>query len=285
MAPEKTQDNKQEGPLQDNNQDQQQERPGLLLKTIEATERGLQLHSLDDYWRFAQYVMRSGLSLKGDCPESLVIKVQFGAELGLPPMQAIQSIAVINGRPSVWGDAVPGLCMASGVFDHAAFREWMDGDGDARVAHCQVRRLGGAVVLRSFSWTDAKLAGLTEKSGPWKQHANRMLQMRARGFAMRDAFPDVLRGCAVSWGGELEDEAPDLTAAVRATDEPPRTLKAVTEKLKSPEAMADRLSDENLKAAAARTKAALKASKEAKEKAEAGVIPAAMVSPGGERLF
>ena len=41
---------------------------------------------------------------------------------------------------------------------------------------------------------DAKRAGLAGKSGPWTQYPRRMLQMRARGFALRDAFPDLLRG-------------------------------------------------------------------------------------------
>jgi hypothetical protein len=45
-----------------------------------------------------------------------------------------------------------------------------------------------------FSVTDAKKAQLWGKGGPWSQYARRMLQMRARGFALRDAFPDVLRG-------------------------------------------------------------------------------------------
>jgi len=49
-------------------------------------------------------------------------------------------------------------------------------------------------VLGQFSMADAARAGLKGKSGPWQQYPQRMLQMRARGFALRDAFPDVLRG-------------------------------------------------------------------------------------------
>ncbi len=51
---------------------------------------------------------------------------------------------------------------------------------------------------KTFSMTDAKLAGLLGKSGPWTQYPKRMRQMRARAFALRDVFPDVLRGMPVA---------------------------------------------------------------------------------------
>ena len=41
---------------------------------------------------------------------------------------------------------------------------------------------------------DAKLAGLTTRSPVWKSYPKRMLQMRARGFALRDQFADALKG-------------------------------------------------------------------------------------------
>ena len=37
-------------------------------------------------------------------------------------------------------------------------------------------------------------AGLWAKSGPWTQYPKRMMQMRARGFALRDKFADALGG-------------------------------------------------------------------------------------------
>jgi hypothetical protein len=51
---------------------------------------------------------------------------------------------------------------------------------------------------------DAKRAGLAGKQGPWQQYPKRMLQMRARAFALRDVFPDVLRGVYVA------EEAADM---------------------------------------------------------------------------
>jgi hypothetical protein len=108
-------------------------------------------------------------------------------------MQSLQSIACINGRPSVWGDAALALVMGSPVC--ANIQEVIDGEGDDMTAKCIALRKGyPAATVGKFSVADAKRAGLWGKSGPWSQYPKRMLQLRARGFALRDAFPDVLKG-------------------------------------------------------------------------------------------
>ena len=137
-------------------------------------------------------------------PENIMLAIQMGSELGLSPMQAIQNIAVVNGRPAVWGDAMPGLVKASGVCKDII--ETIEGDGDTMVAVCVAHRHGAEPVTSRFSVADAKKAGLWGKQGPWQQYPKRMLQMRARGFALRDAFPDVLRGLISS------EEAADIPA-------------------------------------------------------------------------
>jgi len=76
---------------------------------------------------------------------------------------------------------------------HPAF-EWIKEECDGNVATCTIKRRGEPEVVQSFSLEEAKRAGLTGKQGPWTQYPKRMLQMRARGFALRDAFPDALRG-------------------------------------------------------------------------------------------
>ena len=152
-------------------------------------------------------------------PENIMVAVQMGSEVGLSPLQALQNIAVINGRPSIWGDAVVGLCRASPVCDDIV--ESTTGEGDAMVATCTAKRHGAQPVVRRFGVADAKKAGLWGKAGPWQQYPARMLQMRARGFAVRDAFPDVLRGLITA------EEARDMPApdeyrgtTIQATAEP-----------------------------------------------------------------
>ena len=147
-------------------------------------------------WRFAQCVCKSGMAPKGvNTPEAAVIALQAGFEVGLGPWAAMQSMAVINNRPTIFGDAMLGVCQSSGLFDHGAFEESHQGSGDDTRHLCTVRRLGDAKpITRTFSVADAKKASLWGKQGPWTQYPKRMLQMRARSWALRDAFPDVLKG-------------------------------------------------------------------------------------------
>src|SRR5262245_17698980 len=117
-------------------------------------------------------------------PGDIVVALQMGAELGLAPMQALQGISVINGRPSVWGDAALALVRASGFLED--FEEKIIGTADNRVGYCRMVRRGQTTpIVKQFSVADAKRAGLWGKKGPWSQYTDRMLMLRARGFAMR----------------------------------------------------------------------------------------------------
>lgn len=126
-------------------------------------------------------------------PLDILVAIQWGNEIGLAPMQALQNISVINGKPSVYGDAAMALVQASPVCE--GVEEFFEGEGTPNpVAVCIAHRKGRKPVIARFSVEDAKRAGLWNKQGPWTQYPKRMLQMRARGFALRDAFPDALKG-------------------------------------------------------------------------------------------
>jgi len=125
-------------------------------------------------------------------PQDILVAVQMGYEVGLAPMQALQNIAVIGGKPTVWGDALVALCK-----NHPAWRG-MTVQVDGEVATCTVHRelKNGEIetTKSTFSRDDALKAGLLNKNGPWKTYTKRMLGLRARGFALRDAFPDAIKG-------------------------------------------------------------------------------------------
>lgn len=152
---------------------------------------------------FCDYLANSDLvpkDFKGK-PANCLIAIQWGAELGLKPLQAVQNIAVINGRAALWGDAVLALVRSSPVCEFV--EEWDEHD----TAYCKVKRKGGKEALVTFSMEDAKKAGLIGKQGPWSQYPKRMRQMRARAFALRDMFTDVLKGMAIA------EEIMDVPAA------------------------------------------------------------------------
>ena len=120
---------------------------------------------------------------------NIFIACSYGGTLGLNPFQSLQGIAMVNGKPSVYGDTL--LALALPRCDD--FQEWFD--DQTGTAFCVIRRKGSQHPIQSkFSYQDAQRAGLTSKKGPWTQYPERMLKMRARGFAIRDAFPDVLSG-------------------------------------------------------------------------------------------
>jgi hypothetical protein len=183
--------------------------------------------SLKEALQLASLLSKSKLVPKGfENPEACLVGILYGMEVGLSPIAALQRMAIIDGRPTIWGDAALALVEASGLLikieerieisesktDHQSSvwphneqlpqtvhqRPDQADDGPStksRTAICQVLRSGRSEpITRTFSIEDAKRAGLWQKPGPWTDYPDRMLMMRARAFALRDAFPDVLMG-------------------------------------------------------------------------------------------
>lgn len=157
--------------------------------------------TLTEAREYAMILAKSGMVPKdyANEPEKVLVAVQMGSEVGLKPLQALQNIAVINGRPTIWGDALVALVRASGVCGY--INETFEGEAgtDSYTAVCETLRKGEAVPqVRRFSVTDAKRAQLWGKAGPWTNTPQRMLQVRARAFALRDVYADLLKGLAVT---------------------------------------------------------------------------------------
>ena len=189
---------------------------------------GLSLLTFEDAWRFAKMVANSDFAPKEfrGKPEACLLAIQKGAEVGLTPLEALQSIAVINGRPTIWGDAALALVQSSSQCLYV--REYTEGDGDSLTAVCEVQRRGyPQPTVAKFSVADAKKAGLWGKSGPWTQYPARMLALRARGFALRNAFADALRGLVTA------EEAQDYQTP-EPVRETPREPVVVRPKLDAP---------------------------------------------------
>lgn len=164
----------------------------------------LEPSNLAEAMQFADMLARSAMvpaAFQGK-PANVLVAIAWGKEIGLGSLQALQSIAVIQGRPTLWGDGA--LALVRGHPACAGIREGVEGEGDARHGFCEVTRRGEQMQRRTFSVADAKRANLWGKTGPWTQYPDRMLQMRARGFAIRDVFPDALRGVMIT------EEAQDL---------------------------------------------------------------------------
>ena len=174
---------------------------------VRATPGGaLHVENIDGMWRFATALAKSTA-----LPKSLVagnnleattanvfLAIQYGAEVGIPPMQAVQTIAVINGMPSLWGDGMKAVVRMSGVCKYITEGIAKDAANPADhtkwVAWCESERADtGEKRREEFSWGDAMRAGLTGKE-TYQKYPQRMLPARARSWCLRDLFPDYLKG-------------------------------------------------------------------------------------------
>lgn len=162
--------------------------------------------SLDEALRWGKMV-----SISEFCPVTYknkpiecVLAAQYGHEVGLKPLQALQGVKIINGNPSVYGDTMLALCRASPHWedikeefltsDQLFSKYGIKSDYTGVAGVCRIKRKGEEALVEWFSEKDALEAGLLNRAGPWKTYKRRMLKMRARGFALRDKYADVLKG-------------------------------------------------------------------------------------------
>ena len=168
--------------------------------------RGIVLRDMADLWSFAAKVFESKFVPNGiKSVEETFIALEIGLECGLSPMQALQGTAVINGKPSLYGDIAKGICLASPLREYIVcnpIEGTTFGDDDYGY-RCEAKRKNHPPVVREFTIADAKLANLwgkkssTGKPSPWVLYPKRMLMWRPQSWAMRDAFADVLHGISI----------------------------------------------------------------------------------------
>jgi len=174
--------------------------------------------SLMDKWKMAEMLATSDLvpkDFKGK-PANILIAADIGVSIGMSPAQALQCIAVINGKPAIYGDGLIGLVRGSGKCEWIEEVEVGKPGTDDYGFTCSSKRVGQPkIVSNTFTIRDAKTAKLWGKTGrdgqdtPWITHPNRMLKMRARGFTCRDLYADILKGLTMA------EEVVDIPSEVR----------------------------------------------------------------------
>lgn len=144
------------------------------------------------------FKLAESFSKSGFCPSAyrgkpadVYLAMAYGAQIGLNPLLAVQNIAVVNGKPSVYGDALTAIAQG-----HPETEVYEDGYREDGTAFCRIVRQskkGRREVYREFSVEMAKKAGLWGRN-TWAQYPERMLLWRARGYAVRDIYADALMG-------------------------------------------------------------------------------------------
>lgn len=164
---------------------------------LELTANGVQMRTVAEVGAFCALLGRANMLPKGTTPEGAVVAVLAGARLGLDPFQSVQGIASINGRPAIWGDALVAIVKGSGLVEDESV-EYLPNKRECHGVRYSVKRKGIATPYEgTFTKADAERAGLWGK-GVWQAYPARMLLNRARAFALRDGFADVLKGFRVA---------------------------------------------------------------------------------------
>ena len=159
----------------------------------------------EHYQKVAVTLSKSGVipnAYKGK-PEDIFVAMAMGYQLGFPVEQSLQDIAVVNGRPCLWGDGLLSLALNHPECQSIKESPVFDDKGNVIGYQCTVIRKGHEPHTKQFTLQDAHVAGLLSRGTVWKSYPERMLQMRARSFAIRDKFADALRGLRIA---EIEEE-------------------------------------------------------------------------------
>lgn len=123
-------------------------------------------------------------------PDDIVVVFLMARELRIGPMQALQDIHVIKGRPGLSAKLMMGLVQREG---HDI---WLDDASDDRSATCHGIRKGSERA-ESFTFTvddaeQAHLFGLKQQM--WEKYPKAMLRARAVSGLCRQTFADVILG-------------------------------------------------------------------------------------------
>lgn len=179
---------------------------------------------IDQVWRMARMAVIGRMAPKSlvdqkseeEATASCAVAIMAGAELGLSPLMALRSYAVVNGRPSLWGDGIKAVVRQSGKCDYIRT------GGDFTKGWCEARRSDNGEEKRvEFTWDQAKKAGLATKKGPWTDgYADMMMERRATFRCLNDLFADVLGGMADAQDPIPDDDAPmhDITPYQQARE-------------------------------------------------------------------
>lgn len=148
------------------------------------------------YKEVAEYLSKTTLVPKNYIgkPGDIFIAMEMGYQIGLPMLQALQDIGVINGRPVLYGDGLLAVIMAHPDHEYINEGPILNDKGQFIGYECKIKRKGHEEHIRRFTLQDAQKAGLLGKSGPWQQYPEQMCRWRAVGFGARAKFPDALRG-------------------------------------------------------------------------------------------
>jgi hypothetical protein len=157
------------------------------------------LNETEAVWQIAERVAATEMVPKDlrNRPEAVFAVMLYGREIGLAPMNALQSIHFIEGKPAQSADLMRATVRRRG--HHIKVVEWTNQLCTLTGTRCD----DDESLTVTFTMEDAKVAKVDQKA-VWKQHPRRMLLARATSELCVGLFSDCLSG-VIYTPEELED--------------------------------------------------------------------------------
>lgn len=165
-----------------------------------------------------------------------MVKLQAGREIGLMPIESLKYIAVVKGRPSLWGEKAIELVISAG---HKV--EW--GKCDQETATVTItRKDNGLSMTNTFTMKQAVERGMHMGANgikpAWKNSPENMLKFKAFHMTAKFLVPDALRGAGIAEIDDTETGGTALAVAavtssvnLESTAKTPGKLKPLAERM------------------------------------------------------
>lgn len=145
--------------------------------------------NMNDKMQYAQALAQASLLPKQyqRNPGNVLLAVELGESLGIPPIQAINTVHVIEGKPSASSGLISALVRRAG--------HTLRVKGNDQSATAEIVRSDDPDFTYSVTWDmgRARNAGVTGKDN-WKKYPAAMLKARAITEVARDACQEALMG-------------------------------------------------------------------------------------------
>ena len=161
----------------------------------------------------SEILARSSLlptALRNKAADVLII-MMMAQELDIPPLQALNGINVIQGKPVISPQLMIALIRAKVP---ESFIDIKEEEGKCSCSMARNKDDKDQVYTSTWTLDRAEKMGLVSKDN-WKKQAGTMLKWRAVSEAARTVFPDVIMGLYIP--DELEEESGELR-------EPPKPI-------------------------------------------------------------
>ena len=161
-------------------------------------------------------------------PEQAVAIILKGRELGIPPMQALSHIHVINGKPTMSAELMLAQIMRLHPKTKISYPK-----RTSEMCEVKVQRDGSDASVFSFSMADAQAAGLLNNP-TWKKYPRAMLHARCVSEMARSLFPDAISGVSYTpeeMGANVSEDGEVIEVQVTETSNAQSSEKTVTPKV------------------------------------------------------